>query len=844
MLAMESRTALFRALQTGATVVTPNNRLSNQLLYDYSKKYPALAQEKPRCLPYQAFLRSLFLDLRHRDAHKEHPVVLTPLQKSHLFRQILANEPSFSCQDGLLSEVEEAFTRCQHWLVDPHHRAFEDTPQWLQFQEWLQQFQQQLHAMNAMTEEQLAPYLLAQQSSFCIASIVWCCFDDYTPQQRALQEALEAEGCVQYYYDIPEENPTVSYRFTAADEQDEYLHMISWLKHRLTAGDERIGVVVPDLQTHSQRLKRFLHRHLPDLPFNLSLGKALSDYPLVAHALTWLSLDKQPISNLTARLMLHSPFLAGARTESNARAQTMQDSRLLQEELIPFEAFQKNLNETTPKLGLLLEQLSHYPAEASPNAWATHFKTRLTALGFPGEYPLSSESYQCFQRLMMLFDELQELALISPLMRKKEALESLQRLAKSSIFQVKQPRTSIQILGLLEASGCTFDSVWFCGLTDQCLPQKVKLSAFIPLSLQRDLQMPHAVASRELQFAKQFIERLQRGSNEIIFSYPKLTGDLPELPSPFIRHLPEWAQIKLIPTTHQTSLVSSEETYLLPFADKEGVSGGTALLANQAKCPFRAFAAHRLHAKSSLDISEGPSRIERGQITHRIMDLLWQRLGSQESLHNTPPATLHQTIEEIIHQALEPITYLRKHSFPQLVQEVEHARLKRLVHECLQWEKERPPFIVEALEQEFTLTLGGIDFRIRVDRLDKTMSNTKWVIDYKSSLPVGNPWYEERPNEPQLLLYALLDQNINALLFLQLKAGRIVCSGLSEEPTDLKGMQHLKKEKTWSSLQQEWHRELTKLAEEFRNGHCLPKPARESTCQQCDFPTLCRIGLR
>ena len=844
MLPMETRAELSHALQTGAIVVTPNNRLSNQLLYDYSKKHPALAQEKPRCLPYQAFLRSLFQDLCHRDAHTEHPVVLTPLQKSHLFRQILSTDTSLSCQDGLLSEVEEAFTSCQHWLVDTHNSAFEDTTQWIQFREWLHQFQQQLHTMNAITEEQLAPYLIAQGGSFCIASIVWCCFDDYTPQQRALQQALASEGCRQYHYDIPEESPTVSYRFTAADEQDEYLHMISWLKHRLAAGDERIGIVVPELQTHSQRLKRFLQRHLPDLPFNLSLGKALNDYPLIAHALTWLSLDGQPLSNLTARLILHSPFLAGARTESSMRAQTMQDSRLLQEELIPFEPFQKALKETTPRLGLLLEQLSNYPVEASPNAWATHFKARLTALGFPGEYPLNSESYQCFQRLVMLFDELQELALISPLMRKKEALEALQRLAKSSIFQVKQPRTSIQVLGLLEASGCTFDSVWFCGLTDQCLPQRVKLSAFIPLSLQRDLKMPHAVASRELQFAKQFIERLQRGSREIIFSYPKLSGDLPELPSPFIAHLAEWAQTKLIPTADQTSLVSFEDTYLLPFTDNEAVSGGTALLANQAKCPFRAFAAHRLHAKSSLDISEGPSHIERGQITHRIMDLLWQRLGSQENLYNTSPEMLHQTIEEAIHQALEPITCLRKHSFPLLVQEVEHARLKRLVHECLLWEKERPPFIVEALEQEFTLTLGGIDFRIRVDRLDKTMSNTKWVIDYKSTLPVSNPWYEERPNEPQLLLYALLDQNINALLFVQLKAGRIVCSGLSEETTTLKGMQHLKKDETWPSLQQEWHRELTKLAEEFRNGPCLPKPARESACQRCDFPTLCRIGLR
>ena len=274
----------------------------------------------------------------------------------------------------------------------------------------------------------------------------------------------------------------------------------------------------------------------------------------------------------------------------------------------------------------------------------------------------------------------------------------------------------------------------------------------------------------------------------------------------------------------------------------ESVSGGTALLANQAKCPFRAFATHRLHANPALSMSDGPDALERGQIIHKILEVLWQRLGSQQQLLHLSPEALHQQIENAIKTALIPLINEQSLSFSPLIQDVELSRLRRLIKASLEWEKQRPPFVVEALEQKFTLQLAGIDFRVRVDRLDKVGDDKKWIIDYKSSLPINKPWNEERPEAPQLLLYALLDNSINALLFVQLKAGRISCSGLSENKVPIQGLTALKKEECWEDLQQQWHEQLTQLANEFKAGYCPPQPNRLSTCQRCDFPHLCRIG--
>lgn len=840
MLLVKSRDALFAAIRNGLTVITPNNRLSNQLMYQFFEQTGTQTCDKIKCFPYQTFLRNIFKTVRHQHPTVSHPMLLSPYQQRYLWQQILIGHLG-ECSEGLLSEVQDAWTRCQNWQIDNDHPTFTQTPQTRQFQQWQQQLQDRLHKIHALTEEQLAPYLLSYPGLFKSSGLIWVCFDDYTPQQRRLQQIMEEEGCQQYEYDLAP-HQTTTYQFPAKDSHDESLQMIQWIKDKLAANTARIAVVIPDLQNQCQQLQRLIQRHIPSHQFNISLGQPLIDYPLVAHAMQWLRLDPHTISNHQTRLMLHSPYLTGSQTEFNARAEVMQNSKALQETTLPMAALINAVSPTAPGLADLLKHLSVYPSEASPAAWISHFKARLVGVGFPGEYPLSSSSYQCFQRFMSLLDELLQLSIITPLINQKDALQALDDLARSTIFQAQKSTTPVQILGLLEASGCTFDCIWVAGLTDQCLPQKTNLSAFIPLDLQRDRQMPHASALRELQLAEKVLQRLQNGSHECVFSYPKLIGDIPNLPSPLIKHFPELTIQYKPPLVTTPLLVGRNESYILPLTTDEPVSGGTALLANQAQCPFRAFAAHRLSAKPALRVTDGPDASERGQVLHKILDVVWQQLGSQQTLFNLSEEKLHRLIGNAITLALKPLIDDRGHSFTPLVQEVEIARLHHLINASLDWERQRPAFEIEALEQNFTLHLAGIDFRVRVDRLDNIKgTDKKWVIDYKSSLPLAKPWNDERPEAPQLLLYALLDDAINALLFMQLKGGRVVCSGLSEEDVSIQGVNYLKKDENWPARQQEWKQQLTQLAAEFYTGHCPPIPTRSSTCQQCDFSNLCRV---
>ena len=824
-------------MDNGATLITPNNRLSNQLLQEFFKQSPVSVKEKPRCLPYPAFLSDQYKKARHLYAHHKHPILLSAHQERYLWRQVLP-----ICNKGLLDEIQEAYLRCQHWQLDINAPAFEQTPQTHQFQEWHQQFQERLSAIGAITEAMLATHLLNYPDLLNTSPIIWVCFDDYTPQQQALQEAIDAAGTQQSIYDLAD-TPTPSHQYKATDCVDESLQIIQWLQLKRQNKDLRIAVVVPELQGVSHHLQRLFQRHIPLECFDISLGQSLMDYPLVAHALCWLKLNKKTDVHQQVQLLLNSPYLKGSQSECLARAEALQEIKALQESVISFTTLVEAIRPSVPQLANLLEQLDDYPIDASVSTWIALFKARLLSLGFPGDYPLTSLAYQCFQRLMMLFDELNQLSLITQVMKKNQILDALSELATATIFQPQKSTAPIQILGLLEASGCTFDCVWVSGLTDQCLPQKTRFSAFIPISVQREQSMPHATPERELQFAVQLLQRLKNGSLESVFSYPMQTGDTPNLPSPLITHFPTLPLPPLSKASSHTHLISHEESYRLPMPLKDAITGGTALLANQAKCPFRAFAAHRLFAKATPPLSEGPSLSERGQILHQIMDNLWRNLGSQQNLLALSGDELQQRIKVAITSALAPLCNESRPSFPPLIQEVELSRLQKLVNASLDWEKQRAPFVVEAIEQTFTYPLAGINFRVRVDRLDTLSTGKKWIIDYKSSLPINKPWNDERPEEPQLLLYALLDSNIFALLFIQLKAGRITCSGLSEEFVALQGISALKKEERWDTFTALWREQLTELAQEFRSGLCTPTPYRRSTCQRCDFQNLCRVDI-
>ena len=132
--------------------------------------------------------------------------------------------------------------------------------------------------------------------------------------------------------------------------------------------------------------------------------------------------------------------------------------------------------------------------------------------------------------------------------------------------------------------------------------------------------MPHSTAERELAYARRVTQRLLASAPEVVCSYPMFSGEEKLRVSPLIEALPEIAAAGAPFETALRRIFSAAVPLdqqplgpapLLPPGTFQ--RGGLGVLADQAACPFRAFARHRLGAREYDPADIGISPSERGQ---------------------------------------------------------------------------------------------------------------------------------------------------------------------------------------------------------------------------------------
>lgn len=199
---------------------------------------------------------------------------------------------------------------------------------------------------------------------------------------------------------------------------------------------------------------------------------------------------------------------------------------------------------------------------------------------------------------------------------------------------------------------------------------------------------------------------------------------------------------------------------------------------------------------------------------------------------------------------------LRRHPgevSPRLAQ-AERERLSALAQRWLEVELARAPFQVEALEQRRVVRVGGLVLDVQLDRVDR-VDGRRMLLDYKTGRARRGAWFGERPDEPQLPLYALaLDADggaaapVAAVCFARLKRGEEGFEGVADEPGWAPGIAELgrgsgahKDFADMSALKWHWARVLGELAEAFAGG-CAQVDPKPQACTHCDLGALCRIN--
>jgi len=675
-------------------------------------------------------------------------------------------------------------------------------------------------------------------------------FDDLTPQQSdffsALGNARELE--------IPGFQPELERR-KLPDTTAEIRSAAVWARGLLERGAEtRIGIIVPNLKRLRPKVQRIFQAALnpagafddPERSFHVSLGPALDGHPLIHAALLILDFSLDGLALPRAGMLLRSPFLAGAEAEWSHRA--LLDAKLRRKGA--WDLRPQRLREAAGSCPLLQQALLRFEkalekvsGEWRASEWAGHFSKLLEALGWPGERPLNRREFQVVEAWRTLLSDFAALDCVAPPMTFDTALRRLREAAASTVFQVENEGSNVQIMGMLEASGLRFDHLWIMGLDDETLPAPANPNPFLPLALQQEFNLPHCSPDRELVFARDLIERLTAGAPHVALSYPERDGDRQLAPSPLLAGAWLSAAGDAMPAEKWMAGIRAGAQFerLLdqsapPVSGASIQKGGTSLFKDMAACPFRAFAAHRLDAKPLEASTLGLSYADHGAGVHKALELIWSELGSHARLAALDSAELQRLVARNVAAAIANLP-------ARLGRKLEQRRLEKLLIDWLAIEKSRSPFVAHKPEQESLVEIGGLQVKTRADRVDRFPDGREIILDYKTGQLNLHGWETDRPDEPQLPLYCATSARPAAgAVLVSIRAGELGFRGLTDAGISLPGMKEMRMAERVAFSRQVavWKQVLERLARNFQAGQAEVEP-KEHACDHCGLWALCRI---
>ncbi len=635
--------------------------------------------------------------------------------------------------------------------------------------------------------------------------------------------------------------------------------------------------------------------------FNMSAGEPLASTPPIAAALLTLKLNFSEVDIEDVGLLLNSPFI-GSFSELSSRSML---NASLREECLQVsvthlrsraaefglskesskvkgkdkdkEKPANNLNKAASEKGqysltqdfynrlhLLhqasLNELGRKKSEKLlPSEWAETFNKQLGMLGWPGERTLDTLEYQQVNVWQELLNGFGKLDAVFPSMSFNDAYTYLSQISQDTQFQAQTTTSPVQVLGVLEAAGMLFDHVWVMNLDNDHWPPAPKPNALIPLALQKQLNMPRSSAERELNLAKSLTQRFCFSAKEVVFSSATHDGDKDLSVSPLIEAIPFIALQKtehsigdasdLDYQTHLFNLGKAEE-YLDscgPYVpNPKNIRGGTQILKDQAACPFRSFARHRLHTRQVPDAMLGLSPAERGSLIHNALELIWKRIGDYSTLINLKDEELDSILNESIRQSFYR---LKNKNIGTQLTSLETQRILPLLRAWLELEKQRKPFVVVHNEAQKSMQLNKLPINIRYDRVDRLEDGSLFIIDYKTGKLDTKSWAGPRPDEPQVPIYSIANEkHVAGAAFGQINVEQVAIKGIASDTDIAPGLSapelltRLDLPDTWQDILVYWRAMLENLAKEFIAGVADVQPKHPTTtCQFCDLHSLCRI---
>ncbi len=870
------REQIFDFARKQGLILTANRRLARHLQADFDLRMVdsgAQAWKTPQIFSFEGWLS------RRANELESAGVPLEPLAEQRLWVQIIDEDTQGTDRALLQVEATAKVAMQAARLLGDYGLSLEGLPlsgDQQAFRRWHRRYRDECTAqgwLDRCGQLSLSLAALREGKLALPQKMLLVGFDQLVPFQHELLDLVRARGGEGRVLNQQPGPPCQPENYACDDAEQEVVLAARWARALLEQGAQSIGIVVPDLQQRRSLIERVFRAHLDprssllggaeEENFTLSLGAPLLEQgPVLAAFELLTSGSKLRLDQCSS--LLRSPYTKAAHAEAEQRSRLENRLRSFRQPQVTRERLKKLAaeNDLAPGFAQVLAATELVPKtkHLSPGDWAASFDQLLRQAGWPGDAPLTSSEYQVVMAWReKLLPRLASLDQISRLLPREQALALLRRMAAETEFQVEAPTSPLQVVGLLESSGLEFDQLWVMGMNEEVFPAAARPNPFLPYALQAEHRMPHADAQRELDFARAVYARLSAASPATIYSYAERDGDCELRPSALIKGLPTAAP-RFAPAADPAALMQESSAVLDALADSIGpalmsaeMTGGTGILRDQALCPFRAFAHHRLLARATDPPDPGIDPPTRGNLLHRALELFWSEVPSKQALDRLDEDSCSDLVDRVIRSAIKDIYQSRPKPKDELVQ-LEIERMRRLITEWLeQVEKPRPAFRLLGVEQQQTVRVGSLQIRTVVDRIDELEDGSRVIIDYKTGQVKADLLIGERLLEPQLPIYAVtdLDNPVDGVAFAQLRGGDCRLIGVAREADLLPRVDEIARNKAaanldiaeWNQLLAHWRQQLDALATAFVAGEAQVDPVSyEQACRYCDLKTLCRIS--
>ncbi len=638
----------------------------------------------------------------------------------------------------------------------------------------------------------------------------------------------------------------------------------------------RFALVLPNPAIERDRLEPLLREILaPELepvsadlssaPWQFGHGVPLTDLPIIEHALFLLRWTKHPLPIEQIGTLLLSPFLAYSEPhEDRARFDMggLRRSLSLRPELTVRQVLslaRKPRGQAAAPTLLLREwqAIDELIGSLRPRGtgsyadWTELVRKLLRTAGWPGPRTLSPAEFRAVEAWEALLDGLATLDLGHRPVGLAALLERLEQEAKQVSLPDPPEEATVQILSLSETEGCCFEGAILLRANDHHLPLAEHPHPLLGYRLQREGGLPGTDAAQTYADARSALVNLAGRCGDLLLTTAAADEHGPLRLTPLasdLNFLPEDSQDLLPPAVPWTPLEAEivADTLPLPPLPSPRIVGGASVLELQAACGFRAFASLRLGAAVPEDRGLGLDARATGSLLHRAMELFWTEVKTQAALRALGDAEQRSAVARAVREAIAPMRagVGAEDAWASAYLDIIQQRLVRVIALWLQHELERGNFLVLPPEQKQTVPIGPLELSIRPDRIDKVDGGYVF-IDYKTSANLHtNHWLGERPEAPQLPLYALLAEpdEVRGLAFARVRPGKDM-AWLSME--DEAGIFPAKRTRPLRNLTEDldaWRTELERLATDFAQGHTDVSPKSfPGTCQYCAHRLLCRL---